>query len=668
VYVSEYLITRSIEYLVTDGKQSLAMTTDRFFTYTADMSKAVYFLENNDHLNAEATITDFLQAHGFSFPHTVAKGDLFGGYMVEPLSPDGLPMRYEFFSSRPMRVLLDENGQVLQIEANLMEYEPVSAQTYDIISAEEAFQRLMDDTLTAGKIESALHGSFETKQWIREYPNNETITIYGYASSVPALDSAQPAFIQIDGFTVTGNSSGMEALERNTFVEATGRFIVENGIEKFKVESWQISGPIQEGLIGTLTSENGQVIFKTEQGDRLVIQPEIPADIPLPFENAFVVGARRDDTYHWTLIDNRMSLGGGGGGGGGGLGFYKLNLSGTPVPFPPAAPTPGAEDGRYIVQAGDTLTSIANAFGITMDELLQANSLTIDSLIFIDQQLIIPGGDGRFQDPIAGRRLENQRGIVTVSIYQQPDGSLREEYVFATTMEGQNHYLPLTGEDLQELKKINNRPVNIWGIVEATGSSPVLSVSVERYEIPFPDLQFQILRGTQRIGNIDGRSALLFTTEDGITYIQITPGNDPALFLLGNEGDPVILEVLSVPDETIGGYPTLHVFGAAMATSPKNGEPVELTVTADQIYTVDETVESQVDYIPPALIIEKVELMYFVTNPHWQVDRLDGGPLYIQPVWRFYGHYESGGEFEVIVQALKEQYLLPELDTYVQGG
>lgn len=669
VYVSENLITQTTEYLVTDGKQSLAMTTDRFFTYNADMSKPVYFLGNNDHPNAEAAISDFLRSHGFDFPHRVTKGDLFGGYMVEPLSPDGFQMRYEFFSSRPMRVTLDEGGQVLQIEANLMDYEPVSAQTYEILSAEEAFQRMLDDSVSAGKIESAVFAPTETKQWIREYPENETITIYGYASSVPALDPSQPAFIQIDGFTVTGNTGGMESLERNTFVEATGQFITENEIEKFNVESWQISGPIQEGLVGTLTSENGQVIFQTEEGDRLVIQPEIPADIPLPFENAFVVGVRRDETYNWTLIDNRISLGGGGGGGGGGLGFYKLNLSGTPVPFPPPQPTPGAGDGSYVVQAGDTLTSIADAFGVTVDELLQANGLTADSLIFVDQQLIIPGGGEQTQNPLVGKRFENQRGIVTISIYRQPDGNLREEYIFATKIEGQTHYLPLKGEDLQELKNNNNRPVNIWGSIEVAGASPVLSLSVERFEIPFPDLQFQILRGTQKVDFVENRSVVMFTTEDGTKYIELYSNGDISdLTRLGTGEEDILIEGLIIPDETFGGYPTIRVFGGSLAINPKNGEPVELTVTADQIHTVDEVVESQVEYTPPALIIEKVELMYFVTNPHWQADRLDGGPLYIQPVWRFYGHYENGGEFEVIVQALKEEYLLPELDTYVQGG
>ena len=63
-----------------------------------------------------------------------------------------------------------------------------------------------------------------------------------------------------------------------------------------------------------------------------------------------------------------------------------------------------------------------------------------------------------------------------------------------------------------------------------------------------------------------------------------------------------------------------------------------------------------------------MELTYYVTNQHWQVEHLDGGPQYIQPAWRFSGHYSNGDEFEILVQALKQEYLLPELAPYIQGG
>ena len=54
-----------------------------------------------------------------------------------------------------------------------------------------------------------------------------------------------------------------------------------------------------------------------------------------------------------------------------------------------------AQDGApvYIVQPGDTLSSIASRFNISVDALMAANSLT-DANIFAGQQLVIPGLEG----------------------------------------------------------------------------------------------------------------------------------------------------------------------------------------------------------------------------------------------------------------------------------
>jgi hypothetical protein len=149
--------------------------------------------------------------------------------------------------------------------------------------------------------------------------------------------------------------------------------------------------------------------------------------------------------------------------------------------------------------------------------------------------------------------------------------------------------------------------------------------------------------------------------------VQVDTAGNLDYTFMGTESDKVLLEALAVPDETVDSYPALRIYSAAMAISPKNGEPVEIPITADKPYTMDEQ-QLPENYAPPALTIEKVELMYFVSNPHWPVNNLDGSTPYIQPVWRFYGHYANGGEFEVLVQALKEESLFPELDPYIQGG
>jgi LysM repeat protein len=666
VYQSASLYPDKQDYFFTDGKQSLAVSSDFYFTYTADMSKAYNYFTQGTNPNAEKTIGDFLSSHGFDFPYKVETDELYGGYVVEPLSPDGFPMRYEYYSSRPMLFTFDENGQVLRFETNLMDYESTGDQNYSIISAEEAFYKILDPNRATGMIESMHSESKPTHEWRRAYPENQDITIHGYITSIPALDSNSPPFVQINANTATGNIQGLDGLKPNTYVEATGQFVTENGIEKFKIDSWKVSRLTEDGFIGTIKRDGNNVILVTDSGS--FILPDVPNDMPLPFESAYVVGVKVGDTIEWTLIDDRMVGDGGGGGGGGGLGFYKLNLSGTPVPFPIPTPEPSGSAGesQYIVKAGDTLGAIAQANGITVDELMKANNISDPGTIYIDQQLIIPGP----QSNGVGQKIDGQQGLISVTLYNEPDGSQRAEYTFYFTPKGALHSqaMLLEGDHLQELQADHNRPVEIWGTV--SGSDQQLGipiVTVERFNIQYPDLKFKIMRGTQRNIEVLGQPVTLFTSDDGRSFVQLMPSGDGDSSIIGRLGDEVILEALAIPDETYGGYPALRVFSSAMAVSPKDGQPIELTITADKPYVTDEPTPPE-NSTPPTATIEKVELMYFVTNQHWQVDHLDKGPQFIQPVWKFTGHYSNGDVFEILVQALKQQYLLPELAPYIQGG
>lgn len=70
----------------------------------------------------------------------------------------------------------------------------------------------------------------------------------------------------------------------------------------------------------------------------------------------------------------------------------------TPAAPPPAAapPSPTAPAGtvsgkKYVVQPGDTLGSIAQQFGVTVDAIIKANNISNPDLIQVGQELIIPG-------------------------------------------------------------------------------------------------------------------------------------------------------------------------------------------------------------------------------------------------------------------------------------
>jgi LysM repeat protein len=58
----------------------------------------------------------------------------------------------------------------------------------------------------------------------------------------------------------------------------------------------------------------------------------------------------------------------------------------APAPAPAAAPT-----GAYTIKAGDTLSAIASRHGVKLSELLSANHLSMTTLIYPGNKLVIPG-------------------------------------------------------------------------------------------------------------------------------------------------------------------------------------------------------------------------------------------------------------------------------------
>jgi LysM repeat protein len=62
----------------------------------------------------------------------------------------------------------------------------------------------------------------------------------------------------------------------------------------------------------------------------------------------------------------------------------------TPPTTPKATPSPTPIRGTYEVEPGDTLSEIADRFGIDVETLAEANDITDPDLIYPGQVLIIP--------------------------------------------------------------------------------------------------------------------------------------------------------------------------------------------------------------------------------------------------------------------------------------
>ena len=65
----------------------------------------------------------------------------------------------------------------------------------------------------------------------------------------------------------------------------------------------------------------------------------------------------------------------------------------------------------YTVQSGDSPWIIANAYGVSLDELLRANGFTRETIIYVGQEIVIPGnatGEGNGNSPVDFSILDSE--------------------------------------------------------------------------------------------------------------------------------------------------------------------------------------------------------------------------------------------------------------------
>ncbi len=179
-----------------------------------------------------------------------------------------------------------------------------------------------------------------------------------------------------------------------------------------------------------------------------------------------------------------------------------------------AAGNTNALIGGYTIKEGDTLIAIAQTYGTTVDVLMQLNNLT-DSNIYIGQTLYVPMAE------LPEQNVEDLRGYLYVSIHNKSDGTSSKEYTLEVIQDSGSTIYTMEGSLLSELDAYNALPILITGTINKTGK-----LVVDSYQIPYPDLHFQILKGTQKVEQLAGQNVVVFTTEDGHSYVEYPVTNN----------------------------------------------------------------------------------------------------------------------------------------------
>ncbi|MFC5501490.1 LysM peptidoglycan-binding domain-containing protein [Lysinimonas soli] len=139
----------------------------------------------------------------------------------------------------------------------------------------------------------------------------------------------------------------------------------------------------------------------------------------------------------------------------------------TPVAPSTAPSTPAAPAGTsYTIRSGDTISSIAQRFGVTVSSILAANGLGSSSIIYSGRTLVIPGGGSAAQPASTGTPLTEEMAAnarIIIQVGQRlgvPDRGIVVALAAAMQESGLRN---LNYGDRDSLGLFQQRPSTGWG-------------------------------------------------------------------------------------------------------------------------------------------------------------------------------------------------------------
>lgn len=551
---------------------------------------------------ALAAAEDFLRAHGLdTFEYRAETQSRAPGEVVFVQTLLGFPVSFPPFDGPKVRVVLNSQLQATQVESSRVDFEPLGS--YPVITAQQAWEKaLSPDTLSGLQLYGTSRLPTAIQMWQRTFPTGQDIELFGYARSYPAVDPAASPLIFFNNFPVSGNIQGLdEAAASNRFIQAWGQLQQDaQGRIFFQVTGWQASFFPDQTLLGTIEHQDGQVYLVSV--DQRLLLPQAPDDLPehTILSAQGVILEEPEPMLEWS----RLYAGPlGGGGGGGGNSFAELNLSG-----PPAAPAQAA-------QLEPTPTSLVSA----------------------------------------GQRVEGAQGTPVIFVNLYSDGSTQVEatlHLDPSAAWPQGLTVRLDGPGLQGIDAYHNLPVRVWGeISQTSGLLPTLTTA--RFEPVYPDLQVETWLGLLESVTLGGQQVLLLTTPEGEQFVLNSsiqnPGPDE---LPGAASDPVVVEGIQIPAQMLGDYAVITDYLVLPKPGMNDLSEYQPFSTAPIVSQKAGTAGER-----PTAVITQIELVYITDDPRSAQLGASGMSQYAQPAWRFYGEYEDGSSFILLVQALSPQFL-----------
>ncbi|MBN1537499.1 MAG: hypothetical protein JW908_12250 [Anaerolineales bacterium] len=584
-------------YYVTDNISRLLIFSTTHFYYVPNYQNSRQ-VSNQKYPTTDEQISiaeKFLKEHSLiNFPYRIQTEEFIPGKISFIQLLDDRSITYGLLGSAEIAVEMDENNSIKSINYEVHNFTEAGA--YPIISAEEAWQKIQSsENLEGLESNSTFYSPKVNEIWWREYPLGERVDLFGYLEILKPANASETPLLFLNYYLLQGDIQALhQSANPGKFMQIWGQFQTDDkGNRFFQVEGWQLS-PFEHLTVQGVIQRQGDQGYMTVNNKQWLI-PDLPESAPGDQE-VYVNGIalESESTIEWWMISISY---GGGGGGGGGSGFTSLNLeqAPTPVPVPTETPMP-------IPQTSYRFNGVQGNPYITF--------------------------------------FKDENGVSTISAYMNLKPSAEWQGGLSLT---------LKGDGLEGIEAYHQLPVKIWGSVISASQSQVV-VEVERYEPVYPDIKPQAWLGTIEQVSLGEIPVLMLTDQSGEKYILNisleSEGKTPPI------ETPYIVEGVIYPDEFYKGYPVIHdftMFGAQGIENLDDYQPRSLSpMTLD---SVNQHLGNEI------LTIEKIELVYYTGDVTTILPDGSMPPTYAEPAWRFYGHYANGDIFEILVQALSDEYL-----------